>query len=82
MWRFLAFDSFAAAAFGWTPPGLDRAGLVALGLAFLSLTVGRSREGLRPSLPRSTLVLPPRSDLGEAMDASDLRARIQAYGKP
>ena len=39
--RWLAFSLFAMAAFAWTLPGLDRAGMAALAFAFLALSVGR-----------------------------------------
>jgi hypothetical protein len=38
--RFLAFLAFGLAAFDWPPPFLDRAGVAALGLAFLALALG------------------------------------------
>ncbi|HVE35364.1 MAG TPA: hypothetical protein VNC18_17495 [Gemmatimonadaceae bacterium] len=41
MTRLLAFAALTCAAFAWVPPGIDRAGLAALGFAFLALSIGR-----------------------------------------
>ncbi len=50
--RSLALALLALSAFAWTPPFLDRAGTLALGLAFLALAL--------PSRPRRTMRLPGR----------------------
>lgn len=41
MARLIAFTCLTCAAFAWVPPGIDRAGLAALGLAFLAWSIGR-----------------------------------------
>lgn len=51
MTRVLAFTLLALAAFDWPAPWLDRLGTAALGLAFLSLSVGATSGSLRRALP-------------------------------
>lgn len=53
MARFLAAVCFVCAAFAWIPPYIDRAGLAALGFAFLALAIralpaakGQTLEGM------------------------------------
>lgn len=41
MARITAFALLTCAAFAWVPPGIDRAGLAALGLAFMAWSIGR-----------------------------------------
>lgn len=41
MSRIFAFTCLTCAAFAWVPPGIDRVGLAALGLAFLAWSIGR-----------------------------------------
>lgn len=41
MARLLAAACLACAAFAWVPPGIDRVGLAALGLAALAWSVGK-----------------------------------------
>ncbi len=63
--RSLAFAFLALSAFAWTPPFLDRAGTLALGLAFLALAL--------PSRPRRTMRLPGRQARGPAILDGDGR---------
>lgn len=79
MTRGLAFLSFVCAAFAWTPPGIDRAGLAALGLGFLALAVGRASAVARPAIlgPLFAASQPPMPDVPPKR--VDLRGRIGAY---
>lgn len=79
MSRLAAFSCFVWAAFAWPTWGIDRAGLAALGFAFLALTVGRVSGRARPSLfqRRPTAVLEPTSDVDAVV--RDLTERIAAY---
>lgn len=47
MTRLAAFSFLTLAAFAVSVPWLDRAGVAALGFAFLALSVGRARERRR-----------------------------------
>lgn len=77
-----AFTLLAMAAFAWVPPYLDRPGTAALGLAFLSLAVGRPAVGARPALP----FLPTAPNVVDTdrltAEASEMVSRMQAYGIP
>lgn len=78
--RFLSFLALALAAFDWPPPFLDRAGVAALGLAFLALALGP----LVPRLRRSPAIAFPRpaDDLGDELreSSSVLARRLGEYG--
>lgn len=78
--RFLAFLALALAAFDWPPPFLDRAGVAALGLAFLALALGP----LVPRVRRSSAIAFPRPDAGLASEldeqAATLARRLEGYG--
>ena len=80
--RLVAFSAFTSAAFSWSWPWLDRPGLVALGLACLSLSVGRSREGLRPSTASLALPRLASRERGGDIDTIDLAQRLKPYGTP
>jgi hypothetical protein len=75
--RFLAASLFLSAAFDWPVPWLDRAGVAALGLFCLSLTVGAALPGRRSARPSLN---------GQALaDASDALAptedALEAWAK-
>jgi hypothetical protein len=55
--RFLAASLFLSAAFDWPVPWVDRAGVAALGLFCLALTVGAALPGRRSAHPPLTEVL-------------------------
>jgi hypothetical protein len=79
----VAFACFVCAAFAWVPPFIDRAGLAALGLAFLALAVGAPLRGERRALPFD---VPPQTvevadDPADAFGAvDDLVSRISDWG--
>ena len=79
MSRLIAFTLLAFAAFEWSLPFLDRAGLAALGFAFLALAV--SPGGFRVARPARMNLPPKRVELPEPEgdEVSDLLARIAAY---
>lgn len=78
--RWIASTCFLSAAFAWVPPYLDRAGVAALGFAFLALTVGRGAVGASPPVP--FIPAPePAADLGDVGRMADaMVARIAEYG--
>lgn len=79
LYRWTAFSFFVCAAFAWTPPFLDRAGLAAFGFGFLALSLGRAwgvaRAGASPFLD-------PRALFPQAADSPgglSLAERVSAY---
>jgi hypothetical protein len=89
--RFLAFAAFVLAAFAWVPPHIDRAGLAALGLGLMALTIKRPKAGgiaellglargpalePMPSVPPTTFELPEYRD--ELDDLEDGEAGVDA----
>lgn len=78
--RLIAFSFFVCAAFAWVPPFLDRAGLAALGFAFLVVSVGRVEGVPRPS--KLALGLRPEGGELDELDAlgSQIREQLAAYG--
>lgn len=76
----LAFVCFVCAGFAWVPPFLDRAGLAALGFAFLAISVGRGAGVPRPSM--SALGLRPEGETPVELDAlgAQIRDQLAAYG--
>ena len=52
MARILAFSCLTCAAFAWVPPGIDRVGLAALGLAFMAWSIGRGMRVPFQLVPR------------------------------
>lgn len=78
--RLLAFSCFLCAAFAWVPPFIDRAGLAALGFAFVAVSVGRGTGVPRPT--KLALGLRPEGDELEGLDAigAQLREQLAAYG--
>lgn len=80
--RLGASSCFVLAAFAWVPAFIDRAGVAALGFAFLSLAVGRARVGAGAPLPLSAGVM-TRGDLEQAQrEAESIVGRIQQYAAP
>lgn len=79
--RLIAFTFFLMAAFAWVPPYIDRAGLAALGFAFLAVSVGRGAGVPRPSKLPLGLRSEGEDDIGdlEALGAQ-LREQLAAYG--
>lgn len=77
--RSLACACFVLAAFAWVPPFLDRAGLAALGFAFLALSVGRASGVARPALfsPRGRPEAEALPDVEPVL--RDLSERLAAY---
>jgi hypothetical protein len=84
--RFLAFAAFVLAAFSWVPPYIDRAGLAALGLGLMALTIKRPKSGgiaellglargpalePMPSVPPATIDVPEyRDELDDLEDGA------------
>ena len=77
MARLSAFVLFTWAAFDWPTPGMDRAGVAALGAAFLAWSVG----GVMPSIrgARSAVAPPPTLEHAERISAMS-SAFMAAYG--
>jgi hypothetical protein len=67
--RFLAASLFLSAAFDWPVPWVDRAGVAALGLFCLSLTVGAALPGRRSARPAS--------DGDPLANATEMRAAME-----
>ena len=82
MSRLIAFTLLAFAAFEWSLPFLDRAGLAALGFAFLALAV--SPGGFRVARPARMNLPPKRVEVpDDAVDeALSVAQRIGAYDLP
>jgi hypothetical protein len=78
--RFLACTAFVLAAFAWVPPHIDRAGLAALGLGLMALTIKRPKAGgiaellglaRGPALEPMPAVPPVTIDMPEQRDELD-----------
>lgn len=80
--RFAAASCFVMAAFSWEPAFVDRAGIAALGLAFLSLAVGRAAVGSGSPLPSPFGALRPGQLEAAAAEAETIVGRIGQYGAP
>lgn len=78
--RGLGFSCFLCAAFAWVPPFIDRAGLAALGFAFVALTVGRGTGVPRPSTLARGLRPAGEEPLTPADIGAQLRESLAAYG--
>lgn len=80
--RLAAASCFLCVAFSWVPAFMDRAGLAALGMAFLAFAVGRATVGVGSPLP----TLGRRganADLeAAAAEAASIVGRIHQYEMP
>ena len=82
MARLLAVACLACAAFAWVPPGIDRVGLAALGLAFLAWSVGKPLAfnlALMPKQPAAPAIFnPDRIEPIRRQVADELRDELDA----